>query len=235
MSTRQAAAAGKSGTAITIASPGQFDQFAQFRARASQRQREGLVAVGETVTPREALVAAVAEANTVVAAEVLDRVRNKPPVFLEQLVLRLLTKMGYGGPESAEHLGRSGDSGLDGVIRQNKLGLDRIYVQAKRHADPVGRPDMQAFMGALHRVQTNRGVFSTTSRLTADAQDYAERVPARLVFIDGAALVDLMVEHNVGVQADETFVLSALTRTSSTIECRRTADTRKVEAAPGDD
>lgn len=162
------------------------------------------------VTPREQLVNAVEEANAAVAAELLERIRERDPAFLEQMVLRLLTAMGYGGRAgAAEHLGRSGDQGLDGVIRQDALGLDRVYVQAKRYgADhSVGRPEIQAFVGALHGAQADRGVFIATSRFTADAREYAERVPARIVLIDGIRLTELMVLHNVGVQEEETFVL----------------------------
>jgi restriction system protein len=118
--------------------------------------------------------------------------------------------MGYGGRAgAAEHIGRSGDQGLDGVVRQDALGLDRVYVQAKRYGPEhsVGRPEIQAFVGALQGAQADRGIFIATSRFTADARDYAERVPARLVLIDGAHLAELMVLHNVGVQAEETFTL----------------------------
>jgi restriction system protein len=130
--------------------------------------------------------------------------------FLEQLVLRLLTAMGYGGRAgAAEHLGHSGDQGLDGVIRQDVLGLDRVYVQAKRYGvdQAVGRPEIQAFVGALQGAQANRGVFITTGRFTSDAQEYAERVPVRLVLIDGIRLAELMVLYNVGVQDEQTFTL----------------------------
>jgi hypothetical protein len=130
--------------------------------------------------PRETVSAAVEEANAAVAAEVLDRVRGQEPAFLEHLVLDVLTAMGYGGAAgAAEHLGRSGDQGLDGVIRQDALGLDRIYVQAKRYGaeQSVGWPEIQAFMGALQGSQAGRGVFITTSRFTADAISYVERVP----------------------------------------------------------
>jgi restriction system protein len=152
----------------------------------------------------------VAEANEALATELLARIRERDPLFLEQLVLHLLTAMGYGGRAgAAQHLGRSGDQGLDGVIRQDALGLDRVYVQAKRYAadHSVGRPDIQAFVGALHGAQADRGVFIATSRFTAEAREYAERVPARLVLIDGARLTELMVLHNVGVQDEETFTI----------------------------
>ena len=131
------------------------------------------------------------------------------PRFLEQLVLRLLVKMGYGGLEApTEHLGAPGDAGLDGLIRLDPLGLDVVYVQAKRYTDRhVGRPDIQAFVGALHGAQASRGVFITTSRFSPEARDYADRVNARLVLIDGPELAALMIEHDCGVIVEESFVL----------------------------
>jgi restriction system protein len=121
--------------------------------------------------------------------------------------------MGYGGKAgAAEHLGRTGDQGLDGVIRQDALGLDRVYVQAKRYAENqvVGRPDIQAFVGALHGAQADRGVFIATTRFTKEARDYAERVAARVILIDGPQLAELMVLHNVGVQDEKTFTLKTI-------------------------
>lgn len=193
----------------------QFPEFIEFQTR-SRRPRhadEPQTTESGGPTPREAVSAAVDEANVAVAAEVLDRVRQREPAFLERLVLAVLTAMGYGGAAGeAEHLGKSGDEGLDGVIRQDPLGLDRIYVQAKRYgaAKPVGRPEIQEFVGALHGAQADRGVFITTSRFTPDAVAYADRVAARVVLIDGQALSDLMVHHNIGVQVQHTYVIKRI-------------------------
>ncbi len=191
----------------------EFQEFRDFktRARASQR-RVGAFEERSDATPRETISAAVEEANEAVASELLSRVIASDPVFLERLVLQLLTAMGYGGAAgSAEHLGRVGDKGLDGVIRQDPLGLDRIYVQAKRYSDrSVGRPEIQAFVGALHGAQADRGIFVTTGRFAAEAVDYAERVAARLILIDGPTLSRYMVKHNVGVQEDEVYVIKRL-------------------------
>lgn len=194
-----------------------YPEFLELKMRARAGQQDAAAAeltpgplASSKGTPREQLADAVEEANAAVAAELLNRIRDREPAFLEQLVLRLLTAMGYGGRAgAAEHLGRSGDQGLDGVIRQDALGLDRVYVQAKRYGaeHSVGRPEIQAFVGALHGAQADRGVFIATSRFTAEARDYAERVPARLVLIDGVRLTELMVLHNVGVQEEQTFTL----------------------------
>jgi restriction system protein len=190
-----------------------FPEYAEFRTRTKQRKGQQLpdtVAVtGEDLSPREAIEDVIDSAHSAVAADLLARVLKQPPVFLEQLVLRLLVKMGYGGLETpAEHLGGPGDAGLDGLIRLDKLGLDVVYVQAKRYTDRhVGRPDIQAFVGALHGAQASRGIFITTSRFSSDARDYAERVNARLVLIDGPELAALMIEHDCGVIVEESFVL----------------------------
>lgn len=193
----------------------QFKEFTEFQGRArgdtspTQASANEPAPAAET-TPVETIAKAVAEANSAVAAEVLDRVREREPVFLEQLVLNVLTALGYrGAAGSAEHLGRSGDNGLDGVIRQDPLGLDQIYVQAKRYAagHTVGRPEIQGFVGALHGAQADRGVFITTSSFTNEAITYADRVAARVVLIDGMTLAQLMVAHNIGVQDRETYVI----------------------------
>jgi restriction system protein len=192
----------------------QFDEFIEFRTPSRRgRQPESTEADISETTPHETVSAAVEEANAAVAVEVLDRVRGREPAFLEHLVLDVLTAMGYGGAAgAAEHLGRSGDQGLDGVIRQDALGLDRIYVQAKRYGQDqsVGRPEIQAFVGALQGTQAGRGIFITTSRFTTEAIAYAERVPARVVLIDGRMLADLMVKHNIGVQDQETYVIKRI-------------------------
>jgi restriction system protein len=196
-----------------------FPEFREFKNRSGTRPRSGqrvnasTSAKDEGSAPRERLAQAVAEANAAVAEELLRRIRDREPAFLESLVLELLTAMGYGGREgAAEHLGGSGDEGLDGVIRQDALGLERVYVQAKRYAaeNAVSRPAIQGFVGALQGAQADRGIFITTSRFTAEAQSYAERVNARLILIDGERLGDLMVAYNVGVQDDETFVLKEI-------------------------
>jgi restriction endonuclease Mrr len=112
------------------------------------------------------------------------------------------------GQRDSEHLGGPGDAGLDGLIRLDPLGLDVVYVQAKRYTDQhVGRPDIQAFVGALHGAQASRGIFITTSRFSSQAVDYADRVNARLVLIDGPELAALMIEHDCGVIVEESFVL----------------------------
>lgn len=194
----------------------QFEEFRDFkqRARSAQRTAEPLQSdvepASQWASPQDRLESAVSEANATVAADLLRRINEQPPVFLERVVLDLLVALGYAGAMGrAEQLGRSGDEGVDGVVREDALGLDRIYVQAKRYGSgrTVGRPEIQAFVGALHGAQASRGVFITTSRFSREAVDYVDRVPQRVVLIDGDELTRLMVEHGVGVQAEQTYVL----------------------------
>ena len=194
---------------------GQFEKYRDFLARSRDKEpvANGNAAAVTAETPLDAIADAVRESHEALAAEVLQRVLGQEPIFLERLVLTLLTAMGYGGRAgAAEHWGRSGDGGIDGVVRQDVLGLDRVYVQAKRYAaeNSVGRPDIQAFVGALHGQQADRGVFITTSRFSADARSYVERIPNRIVLIYGRRLAELMILHNVGAQDESTFVLKRI-------------------------
>ena len=189
-----------------------FPEYVEFRHRTRERkgkQVSALDAVGPGDSPRDAINDLIDDAHAAVASDLLSRVVKQPPEFLEHLVLTLLGRWATAGwRHPAEHLGGPGDQGLDGLIRLDKLGLDVVYVQAKRYTDrPVGRPEIQAFVGALHGAQASRGVFITTSRFSPEAQDYADRVNARLVLIDGPELANLMIEHNCGVVVEETFSL----------------------------
>lgn len=192
-----------------------YPEFAEFQARARASQTNGSststhqveVDSGPEVDPQEQIAGAIAEIDAAVAMEVVDRIKAQPPEFLEQIILELMVAMGYGGSLGhAEHLGGSGDEGFDGVIHQDALGLERVYLQAKRFADrTVGRPDIQGFAGALQGAGATRGVFITTSKFSAEARDFATRLPARVVLIDGPELGRLLVQYRVGVQVKHTF------------------------------
>lgn len=193
----------------------QFPEFDEFRAATGGSDIATAASVRAVpdaeLSPSESMAALVDDANSTVAADVLARVMAKPPDFLERMVLQLLAAMGYGGLEATtEHLGGPGDEGLDGVIRQDALGLDVIYVQAKRYMAErkIGRPDIQSFVGALAGAQAQRGIFVTTSAFTPDARAYAKAtVGSRVVLIDGPELAGLMVARNIGVMIDETYVV----------------------------
>lgn len=174
------------------------------RSRAAVSVSESVSAV---LDPVEQIEDGVARIHADVAADLLTRLHANEPAFFEQAVLDLLIAMGYGGAEGrATRTQLSNDGGIDGIVDQDALGLSRIYVQAKRYAPDgaVGRPDLQAFVGALHGNQANQGVFITTARFSSGAQQYADSVPTRVVLIDGARLAGLMIRYGVGVQVKRT-------------------------------
>jgi restriction system protein len=150
--------------------------------------------------PGERIDAAVKEIQETVAAELLDRIAQAPPVFFEDLVLDLLRALGYGASEDdLERVGGAGDGGFDGVISLDRLGFEKVYVQAKRWQGSVGRPEVQAFFGALSGRRARKGVFITTSTFTREARDFGRQIAESVVLIDGARLADLMIEHGVAV------------------------------------
>ncbi len=146
--------------------------------------------------------------------ELLDRILTAPPAFFERLIVSLLLAMGYGGSrqDAGQTVGRSGDGGIDGIIDQDPLGLDRLYVQAKRYApeNGVSEPEIRAFSGSLGAAKASKGVFVTTSYFTQPSQTFAERHPFRIVLIDGEQLAALMIRHNVGARIDETLHLKKI-------------------------
>ncbi len=154
-------------------------------------------------------MAASRELRAALAAELLDAALGQSPAFFEQLVLDVLHGMGYGGirQDAVERLGQSGDGGIDGVIREDTLGLEEIYIQAKRWAPDrtVGRPEIQRFVGAFRGQRASKGVFITTSSFSSDALAYAENVVPRVVLIDGRELALLMIDHDVGVAIVDRF------------------------------
>ena len=161
----------------------------------------------EALDPTEQIEVGVSRLHETVAADLLVRLHGNEPAFFEQAVLDLLIAMGYGGTEGrATRTQLVGDGGIDGIVDQDALGLSRIYVQAKRYAldTSVGRPEIQAFVGALHGNQANQGVFITTGRFSAGARAYAESVPTRVILIDGDRLAALMIRYGVGVQVRQT-------------------------------
>lgn len=195
---------------ITVKILEQYPEFVEFKQRAGTRKTTSLEepAAGpeDDVTPAELVERAEREANAAVQAELLRRIHAQPPEFLERLVLKLLVAMGYGEriDGAADHVGRPGDEGIDGVVRQDPLGIDVVYLQAKRYApdSTVVRPDIQAFVGALHGAQANRGIFIATSRFSSGAIEYAERVGVRIILIDGTRLTELMLRYRIGVEPD---------------------------------
>lgn len=152
-------------------------------------------------TPEEKIASLIEGVNGTLAAEILERVRSMNPFRFERLVLDLLVAMGYGGSwkEAAMVTQKSNDEGIDGLINEDRLGLDRIYVQAKRWKNTVGRPEIQAFVGALAGKHAVKGIFITTSSFSQGATDFATSLSQTVILMDGLRLASLMVEHNVGV------------------------------------
>jgi restriction system protein len=152
-----------------------------------------------TASPDDRLDGALSELRTTVAAELLEVLGQASPKFFEAVVLDLLHKMGYGASRSdLQRVGGAGDGGIDGVISLDRLGLEKVYVQAKRWQNTVGRPEVQAFYGALAGQRANKGVFITTSSFTPQAVEFVRSVE-RIVLVDGARLAELMIDHEVGV------------------------------------
>ncbi|GJD59498.1 restriction endonuclease [Methylobacterium dankookense] len=155
-------------------------------------------------TPEEQIDEAAEVLHSAMKAELLQRILANGPAFFERLIVDLLVGMGYGGTheDAARRLGKSGDGGVDGIINEDRLGLDRIYVQAKRYSPQiiVGRPEVQGFVGSLVGLGASKGVFVTTSSFSSPAIDYVLHIPQRIVLIDGERLSDLMVEHGIGVR-----------------------------------
>ncbi|MCZ8233748.1 MAG: restriction endonuclease [Inhella sp.] len=152
-------------------------------------------------TPEDALSTAYQQLRRSLESDLLDQVKSNSPSFFERVVVDLLVAMGYGGSrnDAGRAVGRSGDGGIDGVINEDRLGLDVIYLQAKRWEGVVGRPEIQKFAGALQGQRAQKGVFITTSSFTREAVEYAQLITTKIILIDGERLASLMAEHNVGV------------------------------------
>jgi restriction system protein len=182
-----------------------YSEFQAFRTRKRDRNEvevlEAEFAPIEDQTPEDALAAAYQKLRKNLEADLLEQIRAASPTFFERVVIDLLVAMGYGGSrkDAGRAIGKSGDGGIDGIIKEDRLGLDVIYVQAKRWEGVVGRPEIQKFAGALQGQRANKGVFITTSSFTREASDYANIINTKIILIDGERLAGLMVDHNVGV------------------------------------
>jgi restriction system protein len=164
------------------------------------------------LTPHEQIEKAEQELNNTLGAELCESMGKMDPYQFEQLVIDLLFAMGYGGSreEAAQVTPKGGDGGIDGIINEDRLGLDVIYVQAKRWQSNVGRPDIQNFVGALAGKQATKGVFITTSDFASGAKEYAETVTQKVILIDGSRLADLMIEHDIGVSTVRTIAIKRI-------------------------
>jgi restriction system protein len=191
---------------ITIRDLERFSEFQKFRSP-SKEEVHADPETPEQQTPEEVLEDAYQKLRSNLANELLKRVKESSPLFFEQLVVELLLNMGYGGSrkEAGEAIGRAGDEGIDGIINEDRLGLDVIYIQAKKWESNVGRPEIQKFVGALHGRRAKKGVFITTSGFSSDAREYVEKIDPKVVLIDGEQLAHLMMDFNVGVTRNSTY------------------------------
>lgn len=186
-----------------------YSEFLEFKSLKGSRSKEEAKTTEKkskldalSVTPSEALEAAYEALRDKLADELLAKLKKTSPTFFERVVVELLVKMGYGGSRSdaGRAIGKSGDGGIDGIIKEDKLGLDVVYIQAKRWDNtPVGRPDVMQFAGALQAQRANKGIFITTSRFTEDARNYVSQIGSKIVLIDGEQLTGLMIDNDVGV------------------------------------
>lgn len=182
-----------------------LDQFEDFRAFKALRRPPAEESAEEpaeqTSTPEEALERAYQNLRNDLAAELLSQIKQSPPSLFERLVVELLVRMGYGGSrkDAGEAVGKAGDEGIDGIIKEDRLGLDIIYIQAKRWESTVGRPEIQKFAGALQGQRARKGIFITTSDFSREAIDYAARIESKIVLIEGEQLAQMMIDHNIGV------------------------------------
>jgi restriction system protein len=202
-------------TRIDIKYLEQFAEFADFRSRKVSSDSKALAPTpGDNgdETPEEALDAAHLQMTASLATEVLDRVKAGAPAFFERLVVALLLEMGYGGSraDAGQAVGKSGDEGIDGVISEDRLGLDLVYLQAKKWDSTVGRPEIQRFVGALHGKRAKKGVFITTGSYSAEALAYVEHLDPKVVLIDGRRLAELMIAFEVGVATVRTYHVKRL-------------------------
>ncbi|WP_374325112.1 restriction endonuclease [Aquipseudomonas alcaligenes] len=161
----------------------------------------------EETTPEESFENAYLKVRQEVEQELLQNILNNSPDFLERLVVDLVVKMGYGGSQkdAGEAIGKSGDEGIDGVIKEDPLGLDIIYLQAKRYEGTVGRPEIQKFAGALQGQRARKGIFITTSSYSREALDYVSKIETKIILIDGKTLTKLMLDHGVGVSTNTVY------------------------------
>lgn len=190
---------------IDVALLDRFKEFREFRSRrktqSEVKSQPQQIEIHSKETPEDALAIAYKSIRRDLELELIEQVKSSSPSFFERLVVDLLVKMGYGGSrqDAGKAIGKSSDEGIDGIIKEDKLGLDVIYIQAKRWGATVGRPEIQKFAGALQGQRARKGVFITTSNYSREAEEYASSIESKIILIDGDRLASLMVDNGVGV------------------------------------
>jgi restriction system protein len=198
-------------TKIDIRFLTRFPEYVKSRSAARQNYKRAEPEDETGQTPKEILESSYQILRHELAQELLERVKTCSPRFFETLVVDLVVAMGYGGSrQDAEAVGRSGDGGIDGTIKEDRLGLDVVYIQAKKWKGTVGRPDVQAFAGSLDGQRARKGVMITTSQFSQEAKDYVGRIEKKIVLIDGEELAQLMIDHGIGVAEEATYTVKKL-------------------------
>jgi restriction system protein len=194
----------------------QFPEYLENSGRSKTEKRLNAIEIDDdaesNATPEEILESNYLKVRKNLAGEILSKIKLNSPDFFEDLVVKLLVKMGYGGTieDAGKSIGRSGDEGIDGIIKEDRLGLDVIYIQAKRWESAVGRPDIQKFVGALAGQGAKKGVFITTSRFTDEAKEYQPKNETKIVLIDGEHLAELMIDFDIAVTTTRTFMIKRI-------------------------
>jgi restriction system protein len=179
----------------------QFPEFVEFKSLKHEKDEEILPAVSDT--PEEVLESAFLSLRQNLASDILQQIKSSSPRQFERIVVQLLVAMGYGGSlkDAGKAVGKSGDEGIDGIIKEDRLGLDIIYIQAKRWENIVSRPEIQKFAGALQGQRAKKGIFITTSDFSREAHEYVTKIESKIVLINGQQLAQFMIDHNIGVTA----------------------------------
>lgn len=186
----------------------QFEEFRAFRAAGRDKPRppKGKDKI-EIETPEEVLESAYQTLRDNLANELIQQIKQSPPSLFERIVVELLVRMGYGGSrrDAGQAIGKTGDEGIDGIIKEDRLGLDIIYLQAKRWENTVSRPEIQKFAGALQGQRARKGIFITTSNFSRDAREYVSKIETKIILIDGEQLAQFMIDNNIGVNPVATY------------------------------
>lgn len=192
----------------------QYPEFVEFHTPSKQNKSVPTPSPEEGIseTPEEVLQKAYQSIRSDLAGEILERIKINSPAFFENLVIDLMVAMGYGGSrvDAGQSVGQSGDEGIDGIIKEDRLGLDVIYLQAKRWEGTVGRPEIQKFVGALHGKRAKKGVFITTGKFSEEAHEYVKSIDPKVILIDGRALANYMIDFNLGTSTGVTYEIKRI-------------------------
>ncbi len=190
----------------------QYSEFKEFHTATKSVKKEPVEQINQDETPEELLQKSYLSIRNELATSILERIKFNSPSFFENLVVDLMVAMGYGGTRSdaSKSIGKTGDEGIDGIIKEDRLGLDVIYLQAKRWEGTVGRPEVQKFVGALHGQRAKKGVFITTGKFSSDAIDYIKNIDPKVILIDGEAMVSFMIDFNLGTTTSSTYEIKKM-------------------------